>query len=109
MKRYDNMVKNAAGRMVPLEVNGEPSIPFKGLGKYIPEGCKHAPKIYSSANYPPDGNKLVPSLKEALIKAGLKDGMVISTHHHLRNGDLTANEVFKIASGMGIKNLIWFP
>ncbi len=109
MKRYDNMVKNAAGRMVPLEVNGEPSIPFKGLGKHIPEGCKHAPKIYSSANYPPDGNKLVPSLKEALIKAGLKDGMVISTHHHLRNGDLTANEVFKIASGMGIKNLIWFP
>jgi len=27
-------------------------------------------------------------LKESLIKAGLKDGMTISTHHHFRNGDL---------------------
>ncbi len=24
--------------------------------------------------------------REALIKAGLKDGMTISTHHHFRNG-----------------------
>ncbi len=109
MKKYDDMVKNAVGRMVPEEINGKPAIPFKGLGKYIPEGRKYAPKIYSSVNYPADGNKLVSSLKEALIKAGLKDGMVISTHHHLRNGDLVVNEIFKIASEMGIKDLIWFP
>jgi citrate lyase alpha subunit len=35
--------------------------------------------------------KLLRSLKEALKKAGLKDGMTISTHHHLRNGDALTN------------------
>lgn len=104
-----NLVKNAVGRMVPTEVNGKEQVPFKGVGKYIPDGQKHGPTITSNANYPPDGNKLVKSLKEALIKVGLKDGMVISTHHHFRNGDLIANHVFDIAKELGIKNLIWFP
>jgi citrate lyase subunit alpha/citrate CoA-transferase len=75
----------------------------------MPTGRKFAPKISTCANYPLDGNKQVPSLKEALIKAGIKDGMTISTHHHFRNGDLIAVEVFKIASDLGIKNLMWFP
>ncbi len=61
------------------------------------------------ANYPADGNKQVKSIKEALIKSGLKDGMTISTHHHFRNGDFLANMVFDIAHEMGVKNLRWFP
>jgi hypothetical protein len=28
------LVKNAAGRFVPTEVNGETQIPFKGVDKY---------------------------------------------------------------------------
>jgi citrate lyase subunit alpha/citrate CoA-transferase len=44
-----------------------------------------------------------------LIKAGLKDGMTISTHHHFRNGDLIANQIFDIASELGVKNLRWYP
>jgi citrate lyase subunit alpha/citrate CoA-transferase len=79
MKKYDKLVKNAVGRIVPTIINGEEHIPFKGVGKYIPDGRKYAPRLYSCANYPDDGNKLVPSLKEALIKAGLKDGMTISS------------------------------
>ncbi|NJO91220.1 MAG: citrate lyase subunit alpha, partial [Chloroflexia bacterium] len=46
---------------------------------------------------------------EALVKAGLKDGMTISTHHHFRNGDLIANQIFDIASELGVKNLRWYP
>jgi citrate lyase subunit alpha/citrate CoA-transferase len=103
------MLKNTVGRMVPAEINGEKVIPFKGIGKHRPEGRKYAPKIVTAADYPPDGDKRVPSLKEALVKAGLKDGMVVSTHHHLRDGDLVANQVFDIAAELGVKDLIWFP
>jgi len=43
---------------------------------------------------------VVPTLKDALIRCGLKDGMCISTHHHFRNGDLVANPIFDIAHEM---------
>ncbi len=109
MKKYDKIVKNAAGRLVPTIINGEEHTPFAGVGKYRPTGRKFAPRIVSCADYPEDGNKLVNGLKEALLKAGLRDGMTISTHHHFRNGDLMANQVFDIAHELGIKNLRWFP
>ncbi|RKY53418.1 MAG: citrate lyase subunit alpha [Candidatus Neomarinimicrobiota bacterium] len=103
------LVKNAVGRMIPTEINGKPAIPYKGIGKYHPIGRKYAPPIATCADYPDNGNKLVPDLKSALIKAGLKDGMTISTHHHFRNGDLVANEIFNIASELGVRDLMWFP
>ena len=102
-------VKNSLGRLVPTEVNGKKQIPFQGVGKYRPAGRKAAPMIVSSADYPTDGNKLIPTLKEALKKAGLKNGMTISTHHHFRNGDLIAVKIFDIAKEMGVKNLMWYP
>jgi citrate lyase subunit alpha/citrate CoA-transferase len=105
----EKLIKNAAGRYVPTEINGRKVIPFQGVGKYKPEGKKQAVKISSCADFPLDGNKQVASLREALLKAGLKDGMTISTHHHFRNGDLIAVEIFKIAQDMGVKDLVWFP
>ncbi len=108
MSNY-KLVKNAVGRLVPDSINGEKAIPFKGVGKFQPEGKKYSRPISTNANFPDDGNKLVEDLKTALLKAGLKDGMTISTHHHFRNGDLVANQIFKIASELGIKNLRWFP
>ena len=71
-QKYANLVKNAAGRMVPTEVNGQKQVPYQGVGKYKPEGRKFGPKIASCADYPEDGNKQVATLKEALVKAGLK-------------------------------------
>jgi citrate lyase subunit alpha/citrate CoA-transferase len=103
------LVKNMVGRMVPTEINGEPATPYKGIGKHRPSGQKYAPHIATCIDYPSDGNKLVPTLKKALEKAGLKDGMTISTHHHFRNGDLLSNLIFDIAKEMGVKNLRWFP
>jgi len=103
------LVQNAAGRWVPLEVNGKKQVPYKGVGKYRPVGRKAGPPIPSCADFSPDGNKQVVDLKVALMKAGLKDGMSISTHHHFRNGDLLANKIFDIAKDMGIKGLVWFP
>jgi len=100
---------NAIGREVPETLNGEKVIPFMGIEKYIPKGKKHAPALSSFVNYPKDGNKVVPSLKDALLKAGIRDGMTISTHHHFRDGDLVVNMVFDVAKELGIKNLRWFP
>lgn len=105
----DKLVKNAAGRFVPVMVNGEESTPFMGVGKFRPKGYKHAPSIPVAYDYPSDGNKVVAGLKEALLKSGICDGMTISTHHHLRDGDFVANMVFDAASELGIKNLRWFP
>jgi citrate lyase subunit alpha/citrate CoA-transferase len=102
-------VINAAGRAVPLEINGKQAIPFKGVGKYKPYGNKYGPPVPSCLDYPEDGNKVVSSLEEALLRCGLQDGMTISTHHHLRDGDLISNKIFEIASVVGVKNLVWFP
>ncbi len=104
-----NLVKNAAGRLVPTTVNKRTETPFKGIGKFRPKGYKSKPPIRTCMDYPDDGNKLVSSLEEALKKAGLKDGMTISTHHHLRNGDVLTNQLFDTIKKMGIKNIRWFP
>ena len=105
-----DMLKNAAGRLVPQSINGKPETPYMGVGKHVPgKRRKTGPSIPSCSNFPSDGNKSVASLREALEKCGLRDGMCISTHHHFRDGDLLANMVFDIANELGIKNLIWFP
>jgi citrate lyase subunit alpha/citrate CoA-transferase len=103
------LVKNSAGRLIPAEINGLKQIPFKGVNKYKPIGRKTGAPIKSCINFPPDGNKVVKNLKEALRKCGLKDGMTISTHHHLRNGDAVTNFLFDTIKQMGIKNIRWFP
>ncbi len=103
------MTENAAGRLVPDEINGAKAVPFKGVGKHRPDGRKYGPPIPTCIDYPDDNNKVVGSLQEALEKCGLKDGMTISTHHHLRDGDLVSNKIFDIASSMGIKGLTWLP
>ena len=100
---------NAAGRRIPPSVNGRQVIPFKGVGKHRPDGRKYSPPIPSCIDYPDDGNKVTDSLGEALRKCGLSDGMTISTHHHLRDGDLISNRIFELASEMGIRDLVWFP
>jgi len=102
-------VINAAGRAVPTEINGKPAIPFMGVGKHQPYGNKYGPPIPSCSDFPDDGNKVVATLEEALLRCGIRDGMTISTHHHLRDGDLVSNRVFEIASAMGVKDLVWFP
>ncbi|MFV2072354.1 MAG: citrate lyase subunit alpha [Thermoanaerobaculales bacterium] len=101
--------KNAAGRLVPDVVNGRMAAPFKGVGKHRPEGRKAAPTIASCLDFPADGDKRASSLREAFESVGLADGMVVSSHHHLRNGDLVANMAFDTAATMGLKDLMWFP
>ena len=50
-------------------------------------------------------SKLVSSLREAIEASGLRDGMTVSFHHHLRSGDYVINMVMNEIAAMGIKNL----
>lgn len=50
-------------------------------------------------------SKLVNSLKEAIKLSGLKDGMRVSFHHHLRNGDHVINMVMDEIANMGYKDI----
>ena len=49
--------------------------------------------------------KIVASLREAISLCGLKSGMSISFHHHLRNGDYTLNRVMDEIAALGIRDL----
>lgn len=49
--------------------------------------------------------KILGSVREAIEKSGLKDGMTISFHHHFRNGDYIINMVMDEIAKTGIKNL----
>ncbi len=50
-------------------------------------------------------SKLVNSIREAVQLSGLKDGMTVSFHHHLRNGDFVLNMVMEEAANLGIRDL----
>ncbi len=50
-------------------------------------------------------NKILSSLSEAMRLCGIRDGMSLSFHHHLRNGDKVLNAVLAEAARMGLKGL----
>lgn len=50
-------------------------------------------------------NKLVTSIREAIQLSGLKDGMTVSFHHHLRNGDFVLNMVMDEIAALGIRDI----
>ena len=102
-------VVNAAGRRVPTIVNGIVQTPYQGVAQYAPRGAKYGAPIRSCRDYPADGNKRVADLKIALQRCGLRDGMTISTHHHLRDGDDVAVKTLQIAAQLGARDLRWFP
>src|ERR1700680_4130630 len=109
MTDRSEMLQNAAGRMVPSMVNGKPQIPYLGVAKEQRRGRKTAPPVRSSKDYSDSGDKRVDDLETALRKCGLRDGMVISNHHYLRDGDKVALMALEAAARIVVKDLMWFP
>jgi citrate lyase subunit alpha / citrate CoA-transferase len=101
------MIKNAVGRLVPQEINGKPQTPFLGAGKFEPTGRTVGTPIRACHHYPLD--KRVPTMRAALEKVGLRDGMTIGMHHHMRNGDQIAVPLFDTIAEMGIKDIVFAP
>ncbi len=101
------MIKNSVGRLVPVDVNGKAAIPFQGIGGYIPSGNKTGAPIPSGANY--KESKVINGLDALLNKLNLFDGMTISFHHHLRNGDFLINAIMERLAARGLKDIVLAP
>ena len=102
------MAKNALGRDIPdfIEGYGKTKL-FQGAFALKPEGYRAGGKIRCIDSTCTD--KRVSDIKAAIAASGLKSGMTVSFHHHLRNGDYVVNMVIDACAEMGIKNLTLFP
>ncbi len=100
-------IKNALGRDIPQEVNGKKIFPFKGIGQHKPQGNKTGPPIPAGAEY--RDSKVLDSLDAALDRLNLRNGMTISFHHHLRNGDFIINMVMELLAKRGMKDIVLAP
>ena len=96
---------NAVGREIPEEVlKATGKEPFKGVYAYDNyEYTKAAPTVRTLND--PTRSKLVENIQDALVKCGIKDGMVLSFHHHFREGDYVVNMVMDEIHKMGIKDI----
>ena len=56
-----------------------------------------------------EGGKIAATLEEAFRLAEVRDGMTISFHHHLRDGDLVVNMALDVLAKMGIRDLVLAP
>lgn len=94
---------NKVNREMPSYIEGYGEVkPYAGPFATEPVGRKYAPlKGFSK----PGESKILSGIKEAIEKCELKDGMTISFHHHLRNGDYVLNMVMDEIAKIGVKNL----
>ena len=95
---------NAVGRDIPESVLALGYEPYKGAnsrdGQLL---AKQGPKTRICEK--PQETKIVESIREAIVKCGLKDGMTVSFHHHFRDGDYIVNMVMKEVVALGIKDI----
>lgn len=97
-------MKNAVGREIPDELLKEGWKVYQGAGRRDGELLrKQGPRTRIGEK--PQGSKLVGSLREAIQRCGLRDGMTISFHHHFRDGDYVANLVMKEVAELGIRDV----
>jgi citrate lyase subunit alpha/citrate CoA-transferase len=100
------LVKNAVGRDIPTHIDGIGEIlPFKGAKNhldYLPE-VKLADRKIEVSNR--SQNKVVSSIRESLEKCGIRNGMMLSFHHHFRQGDFVLCQVIDEVAKMGIKDI----
>ena len=96
------MALNSLGRDIPETYAGKKLIPYQNPWSLQPNAERSTRAIRRIAHH---GSKLIGSLREAIIATGLKDGMTISTHHSLRNGDRLLNDLVKEIDALGIRNI----
>jgi citrate lyase subunit alpha / citrate CoA-transferase len=101
-----NLVANALGRLVPTELEGRRLQPFRGAHADLGDGAKYGGLISAAAKY---NNKLLRDLDQAIDVCAIEDGMTISFHHHLRNGDFLVNLVMQKLAHRGFKDLVLAP
>ncbi len=96
-------MKNVLGREIPDYIEGYKEVkPFQGAFANYGVREKIGVKVSSVK---PGEEKVLNSIEEALDKIELKDGITISFHHHLRNGDFVLNNVVYAIAKRGIKDI----
>src|SRR5690554_4771041 len=99
------MAENRLGRDIPEQYR-EAFGAFEGQFARRHEYKRSSGKVTSVK---PGESKILGSIREAIEKSGLRDGMTISFHHHFREGDKVLNMVMEEIAAMGIKNLTLAP
>lgn len=94
---------NSIGRVIPEHIEGYGTIrPFEGSGN-------KATKVVDASRFVTDKeiqkSKVRNNLADLIRELGIRDGMTLSFHHHLRNGDKVLNMVVQQVADMGIKDL----
>jgi citrate lyase subunit alpha/citrate CoA-transferase len=100
--------ENALGRRVPLEANGGRLEPFSGAFAGAMPDRGLGPKFRPAAERGRP-NKLLRSWDELLDRLDLHDGMTVSFHHHLRDGDAIVNETIDRLAARGLKGIVIAP
>ena len=96
-------MKNKIGREIPDCLLAQGRRAFQGNGADDAPLQKVGPKIRIAP--PQHESKVVASIREAILKTGLKDGATISFHHHFRDGDYVVNMVMKEIAELGLKDI----
>lgn len=100
-------MKNKAGREIPDSIQGYGTvIPYQGPFALKPSGYR-AGSVLKMAK--PGQEKVLRSIEDAIAAADLKDGMTISFHHALRNGDRVMNLVISAIARMGFRDIRLAP
>ena len=103
-------MKNAAGREIPTQLSGYKTIvPYAGAFATMPPANLRQAGRLIKCKPPRTEGKVLKSIEDAIDASGLKDGMTVSFHHGLRNGDMVMNMVMKAIAKKGIKNLTLAP
>ncbi len=101
-------VENALGRRVPAEIDGRRLKPFKGAFQDQGGGVMARRRVPLTTT-PGRIDKVVRSWDELWKKLSLRDGMTVSFHHHLRNGDFLVNETMRRLADLGLKDMVVAP
>lgn len=96
------MARNSLGREIPEVWGGQKRVPYQDPWSLMPDVDRGTRPLVRRN---PGESKVLPSLRAAIEKCGLRDGMTIATHHHLRNGDLLFNLLVREIEAMGIRDI----
>lgn len=99
-------MKNGLGKEVPDYVEGLGQVsPFMSASDRLDSGYSYT-SISPKKTVKNFGQTRISSnIREVIERSGLSDGMTVSFHHHMRNGDSVLSAIMREISAMGIKDL----
>jgi len=101
------VVHRAPIRTVPARITGYGDVrPFTGAFDNLGIVQRASVKVASAM---PGKSKVLPTLQAAIEACGLKDGSVVSFHHHLRNGDRVLAMVIAEIERAGLRDITIAP